>query len=57
MQQDLFARWKTLVLADDLGTPRRGVVFVPCRVCSGAVDLATVASEHAPVCGSHGTPC
>jgi hypothetical protein len=36
--------------------PRTGVVFVPCAICRGPVDLGAVTdSNHAPICDRHFT--
>jgi hypothetical protein len=44
----------TAVLTEPIPTPRAGVVFVPCVICRGPVDLgATTDANDAPICAKH----
>ena len=44
------------VASEPLVRPRNGVVFVPCAVCHGPVDLGAVTdSNNAPICDKHFT--
>jgi len=39
---------------EPLVRPRNGVVFVPCAICHGPVDLGAVTdSNDAPICDKH----